>query len=394
MNKKGFTLIELLAVIIILGILMIIAIPSVTNYINDSRKKTYIDTAKELIGGARNLVNEGKLEMYDTDATYYIDIACLKTENGGKAVSPYGEFVKEKAFVVVTFDGKGYEYYWTSIDDSGQGIKKLVRYDKLDTDDIESDLKKDDIKINSGIDGRSEVILITERNNCQKEGATPANGQVNSETGEEIDPITYPEGKNKQTVETGDLVKIGTEEFYVVKHDDDDLVLLAHYNLKVGDIYRRIGESYVRTYDSSDEGYGLQCSEVKGWTSDTSSFNGTVSFSNTNYWSGYSSSYYDNVYNSSSILYQYVEAYKTILERIGAEIKEARLLTYIEALELRCKVSTFSCIDAPSFVKETSFWLGSAYDSYAPWIIETDGNFNYRSYSTSKEFGVRPVIVI
>ena len=36
MNKKGFTLIELLAVIIILGILMIITIPSVTKYINDS----------------------------------------------------------------------------------------------------------------------------------------------------------------------------------------------------------------------------------------------------------------------------------------------------------------------------------------------------------------------
>ena len=38
MNKKGFTLIELLAVIIILGILMLIAIPSVTNYINNSRQ--------------------------------------------------------------------------------------------------------------------------------------------------------------------------------------------------------------------------------------------------------------------------------------------------------------------------------------------------------------------
>ena len=168
MNKKGFTLIELLAVIIILGILMIIAIPSVTKYINDSRKSSYIDTAKELVGAARNLVNDGKLEMYDTDATYYIDIACLKTENGGKAVSPYGDFVKEKAYVVVTFDGKGYEYFWTSIDDSGQGIKDLVRYDKLDIDRIESDLKIDDITINRGLEGRNKVILITERNNCKK----------------------------------------------------------------------------------------------------------------------------------------------------------------------------------------------------------------------------------
>ena len=63
MNNKVFTLIELLAVIIILGILMIIAIPSVTMYINDSRKNAYIDTAKEMIGSARNLVNEGKLKI-------------------------------------------------------------------------------------------------------------------------------------------------------------------------------------------------------------------------------------------------------------------------------------------------------------------------------------------
>ena len=107
MNKKGFTLIELLAVIIILGILMIIAIPSVTRYISDSRKNAYVDTAKEIIGGARNLVNEGKLEMYDTDVTYYIESSCIKTENASK--SPYGEFTK--AYVVVTYDGKGYDYY-------------------------------------------------------------------------------------------------------------------------------------------------------------------------------------------------------------------------------------------------------------------------------------------
>ena len=38
MNKKGFTLIELLAVILILGIIALIAIPAVSNVIEDSKK--------------------------------------------------------------------------------------------------------------------------------------------------------------------------------------------------------------------------------------------------------------------------------------------------------------------------------------------------------------------
>lgn len=47
LNRKGFTLIELLAVITILGILMIVGIPAVQRTINNSRKDTFLDTAKE-----------------------------------------------------------------------------------------------------------------------------------------------------------------------------------------------------------------------------------------------------------------------------------------------------------------------------------------------------------
>ena len=144
---------------------MIIAIPSVTKYISDSRKSAYVDTAKQLIGSARNIVNSGEFEMYDTNTTYYIDVACIKSENDTK--SPYGGFVQGGAYVVVTYDGKGYDYYWTSVDDSGQGIKGIVKSDKLDVDDIESDLSIDDIKTNRTIDGRSKVVMITDRNGCK-----------------------------------------------------------------------------------------------------------------------------------------------------------------------------------------------------------------------------------
>ena len=40
-NKKAFTLIELLAVILILGIIALIAIPTVNNIINESKKGAF-----------------------------------------------------------------------------------------------------------------------------------------------------------------------------------------------------------------------------------------------------------------------------------------------------------------------------------------------------------------
>ena len=170
MNRKNaFTLIELLAVIIILGILMIIAIPSVTTYISNSRKSAYIDTAKEIINGARNFVNEGKLEMFDTNSTYYLPTNCIKTENSSK--SPYGEFTK--AYVGVIYDGKGYKYYWISVDSAGQGVKYITPLDKLDIEDIESDIKDTDIEdivTTTGIGKRSEIkILNCSTNNWERE---------------------------------------------------------------------------------------------------------------------------------------------------------------------------------------------------------------------------------
>ena len=158
MNKKGFTLIELLAVIIILGILMIIAIPSVTRYISDSRKSAYVDTAKQIVSSTRNLVNSGELGMYDADTTYYIPITCIRTENDAK--SPYGEFIKDKTYSIVTFDGKGYDYYWVGLDDTGTGVKKVVNIDELDIDDIESDLTQMDIKNNIAKDGKDKIAVF------------------------------------------------------------------------------------------------------------------------------------------------------------------------------------------------------------------------------------------
>lgn len=53
-SKKGFTLIELLAVIVIMGVLMITAIPAITQAIARSRRDTFATNAKKLIDSVRN----------------------------------------------------------------------------------------------------------------------------------------------------------------------------------------------------------------------------------------------------------------------------------------------------------------------------------------------------
>ena len=390
-KKNGFTLIELLAVIIILGILMIIAIPSVTKYISDSRKSAYVDTAKEIISGARNMVNDGKLEMYDTGTTYYIDAACIKTENG-EAKSPYGEFTK--AYVVVIYDGKGYEYYWTSVDDAGQGIKGIVKNEMLDSDQIESDLKDADITTDRGVDGRSNVQVISEENGCKKGDSSSASSYV-SINGESTGAVMYPQGKNGNDLQIGDLVKIGNQEFYFAGYEGEHKKLLARYNLKVGGIYNS-SKTKIGEYSTSDAGYGLQNSEVKGLNSGDNSANiyGTVKFASTTYWSGQLGSgkkYPDRyVYDSNSILYSYIENYKRYIESLGVTVYGARVMKFNEFNVLHGVLS--------DEIVNGSFWLGDIPTVFNDRLYSVSYGTVYPieavQYYTANASGVRPLIII
>jgi len=182
MKNKAFTLIELLAVIIILGILMLIAIPSVTNYINNSRKSTYVTTINELLKGTINKINSGELNLLDTDTTYYVPCTCIKLENG-EAKSPYGKF--DPAYVVVTFDGTNYHYYFTGKDVQNMGVPVLTSSDVLSKESIVANVSSIDTSV--GIEGTSNVYVFSDE--CNGEGeigpvGTTVSGVGSSENGE------------------------------------------------------------------------------------------------------------------------------------------------------------------------------------------------------------------
>ena len=77
-NSKGFTLIELLAVITILGILMLVAIPAVSRTIENSRRDTFADIAKQYLKAVRDGVLADNIECFDgTDATSFKTASAL-----------------------------------------------------------------------------------------------------------------------------------------------------------------------------------------------------------------------------------------------------------------------------------------------------------------------------
>ena len=153
LNRKGFTLIELLAVIVILGVLLAIAIPSVAKYINIAKKNTFIENVQSYASAARNeafLINsQFQLPISSGQATV-ISFQKLATalENGGKTSSYGGSFVEAYSYVLIVNDGTAehphYTYYIAALDEKGYGIGELnntaaakaIPYDDLDEENV------------------------------------------------------------------------------------------------------------------------------------------------------------------------------------------------------------------------------------------------------------------
>ena len=180
----------------------------------------------------------------------------------------------------------------------------------------------------------------------------------------------------------------GSECFYIISSTEETVTMLAKYNLYVGGEYNSSWTAY------GEEATGKQNSNMLGYVRGQSIRKGTTKFSNTNYWSSTVSSYPAYVYDSNSTLYSYVENYKTYLSTLGVTPIEARLITYEELESLGCSGSDNSCSEAPEWVYATTYWSGSAYNTFNVWSVYSNGIFGINRYNYDSSSGVRPVITI
>lgn len=187
---------------------------------------------------------------------------------------------------------------------------------------------------------------------------------------------------------TGDMIKCGTEEFYVVSTNENSVKALSKYNLNVGN-------------NQLSETYGIQnIALVGGDDYNTITFAGSVAFDSSN-----------NEYESSEIK-EYVDEYRiTLINKFGlSEDTITDLMTANEMVELGCvtnaldsSVNENTCLNSEyTWTYTTSYWLRDTSEGMeeCAFAIKNSGYFGaadamwnyYKILDTY--FGVRPVVTI
>lgn len=140
MNKKGFTLIEVISVIIIIGIIMIIAVPNVTQYITSSRKGSYATDIHAYIESIR-AEYEGREygPLLDKDELMIVPIEGIILEKGDSGKSPFAEYDYERSYVVIVNEKGGYQFYANVVDKANYGVV-MTPYNLLDKDAIQENV--------------------------------------------------------------------------------------------------------------------------------------------------------------------------------------------------------------------------------------------------------------
>ena len=163
-DERGFTLIELLAVITIMGVLMMIAIPTVTIIIQNVRKGTYINNAKTFKNEVQKEVINQTWPIDDPDKTYYIHINNV-ADDRKPTPSPWADW--KDAYVAVTVGGKGeFDFYWLSVDDAGWKVELELADELVRGDVFKSNTKR--VNYREAI-GETSKIAVLDANGVWRE---------------------------------------------------------------------------------------------------------------------------------------------------------------------------------------------------------------------------------
>ena len=201
---------------------------------------------------------------------------------------------------------------------------------------------------------------------------------------------------NGSIEDIGTVVTIGSEQFYTIGTEGDNVKLLSMYNLMVGN---KVTAFDLNTGDITmapiANPTGLQSSDAIGVRVDENvpahlPWIGTVAFATED---KHGTNYTDY---SGSLIETYVNDYEVAIEAMGVNVESARLITKDELVNtFGCNESENTCTgSAYPWIYATTYWSGSARGSNRVWSVGSNGGFGLDSYAYGYAAGVRPVITI
>ena len=201
---------------------------------------------------------------------------------------------------------------------------------------------------------------------------------------------------NGSIEDIGTVVTIGSEQFYTIGTEGDNVKLLSMYNLNVGNKVTSVDlNADAVTMVPITNPTRLQSSDAIGGKIDSDGnyalpWIGTVAFATED---KHGTNYSDY---SGSLIETYVNDYEVAIEAMGVNVESARLITKDELVNtLGCNKSEYTCTgSAYPWIYGTTYWSGSAYNTSDIWVVLSHGGFGYFKFDSDDDAGVRPVIVI
>ncbi len=170
-NRKGFTLIELLAVIIIMAVLLMTALPAVTQAITRSRRDTYATNAKKFIDAVRTNIIGGELFVEGQNQQGGVGSPCqtpapgkyvavqitgITLERGG-TTSSFGQNYKDGYVIIANTETDAtktdkFDYYFIGVDAGNNGVDDYI---------VENNLRRSVVKSGNAEPGTKITAVKT-----------------------------------------------------------------------------------------------------------------------------------------------------------------------------------------------------------------------------------------